>query len=319
VGEVDRAVAALAGEQHGAISHAQVMAFGADRGLPRRRTSAGVWRRAAHGVYVIAGSQSTFEQRAMVALLSAGPGAMISHRTAGLLWGLVGGKPGPIELSVPRGRHHPHEGVVVHRSRDLDRARTTRRQGIPVTGAARTILDIGAVDPDAVRPAVWRGLRDSVVAWPILLRTLIEHSRRGRSGIGPLRAVVAEHYGELATDSGTEDVAFEILADSGRVPLPDKQVPVVCADGVPVTIDLGWPRYRALVEIFGVDHLTNEDLQHLDLHRRNQIELTGQRLLVYTGRLLRKQPDQFVTDVEALLRGGGWCGPRSGHGETLQE
>lgn len=69
-----------------------------------------------------------------------------------------------------------------------------------------------------------------------------------------------------------------------------------------VTVDLGWPDRGALLEIDGVDHLTNEDLQHLDLHRRNQITLAGYSLLVYSGRLLRRQPDQFVRDVEDLLR-----------------
>lgn len=276
--------------------------------MARRRCVGGQWTRLGDGLFVVGGAPQTYEQRVMAAVLGAGPGAVASHRTAAHLWGIARSAE-VIDVSIPSSRRRRQRGVVVHRSRDLSMARSIRRSGIPVTGAARTILDLGAVSPDAVRSAVWRGLRESFVAWPILLRTLIEHSRRGRAGIGPLRAVVAEHYGELGTDSGTEDVAFEILADSGRVPLPDKQVPVVCADGVPVTVDLGWPRYRALVEVFGVDHLTNEELQHLDLHRRNQIELTGYGLLIYTGRLLKKQPDQFVTDVEALLRSRGWPGP----------
>jgi hypothetical protein len=209
---------------------------------------------------------------------------------------------------MPHGRAHARLGVLAHTSRDLDKARVTRRAGIPVTGAARTILDLGAVSPGLVRRSVWAGLRTGVVSWPTLLETLVDHARRGRAGVGPLRRVLSEHYGELATDSMTEDVAFEVLVDSGRVPPPDKQVPVRCADGVMVTVDFGWPRYNALLEIFGVDHLTNESLQHLDLHRRNQIELTGRRLLVYTGTLVRRQPDQFVADVEALLRAGGWPG-----------
>jgi hypothetical protein len=319
VGEMDRAVAVLAAEQHGAISVGQLRALGADRGLPSRRLKAGVWFRESHGVYVIAGSPATFEQRVMVALLAAGPGSVVSHRTAGVLWGLVRSATGPIEISVPRNRHHVQEGVVVHRSRDLHLARPVRREGIAVTGAARTLLDIGAVAPESVRRAVWRGLRSSVIAWPILLRTLVEHGRHGRGGVGALRRVVAEHYDQRATDSDTEDVAFEILVDSGRVPLPEKQVAVTCADGVEVTIDLGWPRYGALLEVFGVDHLTNEDLQHLDLHRRNQIELAGHRLLIYTGRLLERQPDQFVRDVEALLQAGGWSGPETGHVEPPEE
>lgn len=304
----DAEAVALAAGQHGVLSLAQVVELGGNRELIRRRCRSGHWRSAGRGVYVIGAAPVTFEQRVLAAVLAAGDGAVASHRTAAHLWGLAP-RPAVIEITTPLTRPHMAPGVVGHRSRDLDRARIVRLSGIPVTGAARTILDLGAVTPDAVRPAVWRGLRSSAFAWPTLLRTLIEHSRRGRSGIGPLREVVAAHYGELGTDSDTEDVAFEILVDSGRVPLPDKQVEVVCADGVPVTIDMGWPQYGALLEIFGVDHLTNEDLQHLDLHRRNQIGLTGRRLLIYTGRLLKKQPDQFVTDVEALLRAGGWSGP----------
>jgi hypothetical protein len=303
VGEIDRAVASLADDQHGVVSRAQVIELGGGPNVARRRVASGHWREVAPGVVLIGAGPRTFERDVQVALLA----AVASHRTAARLWGL-GERSSLIELTVPHGRSHDRRGVRTHTSRDLDRAHVSRRSSLPVTGAARTILDLGAVQPHRVRRAVWAGLRSSVVSWPSLLDTLVVHARRGRAGVGPLRAILAEHYGELATDSTTEDVAFEILVDSGRVPSPDKQVPVVCADGVPVTIDLGWPDFRALVEVFGVDHLTNEDLQHLDLHRRNQIELAGYRLLVYSGRLLERQPDQFVADVEALLRAGGWTG-----------
>jgi hypothetical protein len=83
---------------------------------------------------------------------------------------------------------------------------------------------------------------------------------------------------------------------------------MLVTEGVEVTIDFGWPRWQTYLEIFGVDHLTDEDPQHLDLHRRNQIELAGNQLLIYTGKLLRRQPDQFVTDIATMLRSRGWDG-----------
>jgi len=209
-----------------------------------------------------------------------------------------------VEISVGYPKSHRLDGVIVHRSRDVHLAGVLHREGIPVAGASRTLLDLGAVAPKHVRPATWAALRSRSTAWDVLLRTLIAHAKPGRDGVSALRAMVAEHYGELGTDSKTEDLAYEILVDSQRVPLPQKQVRIVCADGVEVTVDFGWPDGRCLVEIFGVDHLTNEDLQHLDLHRRNQIELAGYRLLVYSGRLLQRQPERFVLDVEALLAGG---------------
>jgi very-short-patch-repair endonuclease len=157
------------------------------------------------------------------------------------------------------------------------------------------------VEPERVRRAVWAARREHGIGWEELCETVVAHARPGRSGVGPLRAVVADHYGEPATDSATEDLAYTILRRSQLVPTPQKQVGVTGADGVEVTVDLGWPERRALVELDGVDHLTNGDLQHLDRHRRNQIELAGYKLLVYTGQMLRRQPDQFVRDVVALL------------------
>lgn len=305
--EIDRRIGALAAGQHGAVARWQVLDLGGDGGLPSRRVSAGLWRREAPGVFVVHGAPPTFAQAVAVAVLAAGRGAVVSHRTAAALWGFIG-PTRRIELTIPADRVHVRAGVTVHRSSDLALAAPLRLDGILVTGAARTLLDLGAVAPSMVRRAVWAALRQRATAWDVLLRTLTAHARRGRRGVGALRAVIAEHYGERVTDSTTEDVAYEILVDSGLVPRPQKQVRVVCADGVPVTVDHGWPRYRALLEVFGADHLTNEDLAHLDLHRRNQIELAGYRLLVYSGRMLRSRPDQFVIDVDRMLRAAGWDG-----------
>lgn len=285
---LDGRITALAARQHGAVTIAQVKRLGGSSDLPRRRVTAEHWSRAAPGVFVVGGAPATAKQQIMVAVFAAGPGAVVSHRTAAWLRGLITRKPDLIDITISYSRNHRRAGVRIHRSRDLDRAEVVQIDGIPVTGAARTLLDLGAVAPNQVRSATWAALRNGSTAWNVLLRSLIRHSQPGRAGIGPLRDLVAEHYGDLASDSTTEDLAFQILADSGRVPLPDRQVKVMCADGVEVTVDFGWPDHRALLEVFGVDHLTNEDLQHLDLHRRNQIELAGNHLLVYSGRLLRR-------------------------------
>ena len=306
--EIDGQIALVAARQNGLFTLRQVTDAGGNRTLIDRRCRAGRWQRIAPRVYLIAGAPRTFEQKALAAALSAGTGALVSHRTATRLWRVSGNRSVPIEVSIPYGRYVERNGILVHRARDLDLAEPTSIGGIPVTGLARTLLDLGAVDPGRVRRAVARARRNHGLEWDGLLRTLVAHGRKGRAGIGPLRQVVSAHYGMRATDSETEDLALEILLDSGLVPRPDTQVPVVCADGVPVTIDLGWPRWRALVEVFGVDHFTNEDVQQMDLHRCNQIELAGYGLLVYSGRLLEQRPDQFVSDVRRLLVSRGWSG-----------
>ena len=303
---LDVTIAERAALQHGLISQAQLRELGVAAGLSHRRCSAGHWRRIGNGVFVVGGAPRTFRQRVMAGLLSAGGGAMVSHRTAVDLWAVRTIGPVPIEITIPRGRSINRRGVLIHTSGDLDRAAPTMIDGITVTGLARSLLDLGAVAPGRVRRAVWDARRTHDLSWDELLGTLIDHARRGRSGVGPLRRVVAAHYDDLATDSSTEDLAYGLLFDSGRVPVPDKQVRVRCADGAWVTADLGWPKYRALIEIHGIDHFTNEDLQQIDLHRQNQLELAGFGVLTYSGRLLRQQPDQFVADARVLLERQGW-------------
>ena len=304
--DTDHSIGAVASQQHGAFSLSQLREAGGNPSLASRRCREGRWQRCGSGVLRIVGAPETFEQRVMIAFLAAGPGSAVSHRTALRLWGIAGRQSVPIELSVAAGRGRSRRGVVFHRSRDLHLADIQWRSGIAVTGLTRTLLDLGGVAPDLVRPSVWAAMRTHGIGWDDLLRVLVAHSGKGRVGLAPLRQIVSAHYGDASGDSATEDLALQILVDSGRVPKPERLVPVICADGVTVTADLGWAEHRAYVEVYGVDHLTNEDLQHLDHHRANQLRLAGNELVTYTGRLLRRQPDQFVRDVEAMLRRCGW-------------
>jgi hypothetical protein len=237
----------------------------------------------------------------MAALLAAGPGALVSHRTALRLWGLDRRPDTPIEVTIPRGRSHASPPTICHESRDLSLAKPVLIDGIRVTGLVRTLIDLGAVEPWRVRWAIWAARRTHDLAWEDMARALRIHARPGRRGTGPFRRVLEQHYGEIATDSGTEDLAYAILFDCGRVPIPVKQLPITLPNGITVHADLGWPLHKVVLEIQGVDHFTNEDLQQLDLRRRNQLELAGYRVLLYSGRSVRKDPDRFVAEVRSIL------------------
>lgn len=305
--EIDRAVAALAGRQHGAVALWQMGEFGVDRGMAMRRCARGVWKAMAPGVYVISGAPRTFHQRLMVAVLYGGPEAMAPHRAGARLRRVAGSMAVPIEVSVPQRRQISLSGVIYHRSSDLALAGRAVVDGIPVTSVARILLDVAAVAPSQARQVMWAGLRNGSLTWETILAVLVEHSRRGRTGIGVVRDLVQRHYLEIAGDSSTEDLAYEILADSGQVPLPQRLAPVVCADGVEVTPDHLWPEYMAVLEVWGVDHFRNEEVQQADALKVNQMRLAGYGVLVYTGKMLRR-PDHLLRDVDRLLRSQGWNG-----------
>ncbi len=107
------------------------------------------------GVARIAGTARSPLQHIAAAVLAAGPGAMASHRSSTRLW--IGGRPDddPVDLILAgRRRDASLAGVVVHRPTDARRLIPQRRENIRCTNILRTLLDLGAVDPQAVQPAL---------------------------------------------------------------------------------------------------------------------------------------------------------------------
>jgi very-short-patch-repair endonuclease len=94
------------------------------------------------GVYVVGHQRLTWHGRCMAAVLAASP-SVASHLSAGWLWGLLQSRPGTLHVTCRQSRHAKRP-FVTHTA-DLARADLARRDGIPVTSLARTILDL-AVD-----------------------------------------------------------------------------------------------------------------------------------------------------------------------------
>ncbi len=69
-----------------------------------------LWR----GVYAVGRPTVSQRGRWMAAVLSCGPDAMLSHRSAASLWGLV--EPfGGIDIVVPAGATRRRRGIKIHR------------------------------------------------------------------------------------------------------------------------------------------------------------------------------------------------------------
>jgi hypothetical protein len=87
--EVDRAVARLAGRQHGVVARRQLDGLGMTPGSIKARMRHGGLQSVHRGVYAVGHCSLTVEGRWTSAVLAFGPHAVLSHRSAGHLWGLV--------------------------------------------------------------------------------------------------------------------------------------------------------------------------------------------------------------------------------------
>lgn len=142
-------LAVVASRQHGVLTRKQALEAGCTDAVIGRLVRRGQLVAAHPGVYRMAGVPGGWHTNVMAACLAAGSGALASHLTAAALWQLDGFEQGPlVDVSVAAARRPRVDGVRLHRCRDLEHALAIRRAGIPVTGLARTVLDLAACPGD---------------------------------------------------------------------------------------------------------------------------------------------------------------------------
>jgi len=129
-------LSALLKRQHGVVAKQQLRDLGLSDDSVDRRVRQGRLLRVQRG-YAVGHDDLRDKGRWLAAVLASGDGAVLSHRSAAALWGLM--RPAPMsEVTVPRkGNRRGSRGALkVHRSTRLSHPEVTKRHGIPVTKPA---------------------------------------------------------------------------------------------------------------------------------------------------------------------------------------
>src|SRR6185503_18479683 len=77
-----------------------------------------------------------------------------SHRCAAYLWGFRKCETKDVEILVRRERTPTRSGVKIRRTARLDDADVTILRGVPITGRARTLLDLCDANPQLAEGAI---------------------------------------------------------------------------------------------------------------------------------------------------------------------
>src|SRR5262245_6984825 len=142
--DVDLELVRLASSQRGLIAKRQVLEAGGSTATIKWRLMAGQWQLVRRNVYRIAGSPPTWEQAVLAAVLSCGEGFVASHESGLRLYGGRTAEDSTIELSAERRHRTEAPGIRAHRSFVFFDPDVTVRSGIPVTSAARTVIDLSS-------------------------------------------------------------------------------------------------------------------------------------------------------------------------------
>lgn len=143
-------IAKLAEGQHGVVTRRQLLESGLTPRMIHGRLADARLRAVHRGIYLVGPAAPPPRARDMAAVLACGPGGVLSHRSAAALHGLLSPPDSgdPVDVSITAGQSGAgRAGIRVHRVRSLEPADVTNIDGVPVTNALRTILDLAAVVP----------------------------------------------------------------------------------------------------------------------------------------------------------------------------
>lgn len=277
-------------------------------GYPRAALRRACWVRLFRGVYVHADVERTPLVWAAAALLtvSGRAGAVVTHRTAAVLWGFTarGWAGAPWELSVRGPTQNDQADVRLHRRiGDLD---VEHRPGpVPVSGPERTVVDCA--------------LRASLVECVQLMEHMVRAGHTTRNRLfwyldrchlhGVVAAREAFEYVRERSESPRETWLRLLLVLAG-LPEPDVNVEVRGPDGTFVArVDLLFSAWKVVVEYDGRHHETDAQQWARDRRRREALEALGYRVIVVAA-VDARLPRDVVRRVHRALVDRGYDGPR---------
>ena len=299
---MDDLLARLAERQHGVFTLAQLRQLGFTDAAIRHRVGTGRWGPLGHCTFCLSGTPRSWERQMLAAVLAAGPGAVASHRSAAALLGVPGFGRRHIEVTTLRSKRHRDLRTIVHQSLQLPPHHVTSIEHIPVTRAARTLVDLaGALPPARTERAIDNCLSAGIVGLTALHEAFAELRRPGRHGIALLDRLLEDRSDGYVAPASELERRFLALLRAAGLKEPVRQHDVGDRDGWAGRVDYAYLDLRLLVEIDGRRHHMSKLDFEADRARDNRRVAAGWRSVRFTwNQVTRRQTE--VIDV--LLRSG---------------
>jgi len=309
------AVAKLIDDNKGVLSVSALLGC-VTRGEVRWQVSSGRWQCPCRGVVVTHSGELTDEQVLRVALMHAGPRAVLAGLTAARLDGFTGfgdrvpASHRPIYILAPPGYARrtgpPDLNVIMRYSRqlteaDVHPAREPRRTRIP-----RSILDAAAwhASDRGAMAIVASGVQQGLVR--------VDHLSDAVTRIGhglPRRELIMQTLADIAGGAhalSELDFTRKVVQRFG-LPEPSRQAGRTDQRGRQRWIDVLWDDWKVMVEIDGAQHM--DALQYWDdMDRGNGLQVGGYRVLRFPAWVVRQQPEYVAAEILRALREAGYRG-----------
>jgi very-short-patch-repair endonuclease len=287
-GAIDKAIAALAGRQHGYVSRAQLLKLGLTPKAVLWRVQTGWLIQVYAGVYAVGYVQRTPVARAHAVVLACGERSALSHASAASLWGFNKHWDEPFEVTVASS-HRRRKGIKVHRSRTLARRDITWQLGIRVTTPARTVLDTA---PRLTGKRLSRFVNDALRTPYLHVAHLADVLNRNPNHPATKRILP---YVRTPTNSPLEDDFVEFARRYG-LPKPTTNTYLLGYE-----IDVLYPRERVIVEVDGYEFHSDRDSFERDRKRDVVMLAAGVVTVRITKDRMQDEPEEEAGRLRSIL------------------
>jgi very-short-patch-repair endonuclease len=286
-------LASLATRQHGIVSSRQLQRLGYSKSAIGRAVARAHLHRIHRGVYAVGHADLSVHGHCLAAVAACGSDALLSHSSAGWLWGLLSQCDKPIQVSVPR-RGHARLSICAHHAPALSGEDRAFRERIPVTALPRTLLDLAATIPchrldRAVERSEQLGLFDLLAIDSLLARIT------GHRGAGRLRSALRAYRDPAFTRSSLERQFLDLVRSAG-LPTPSANMFIAGFE-----IDMYWPLERFAVELDGYEHHRNRVAFERDRLRQEELKLAGIEMIRVTAARIAREPELVMERLATLL------------------
>ncbi len=293
----DRQIAAIAARQHGLITSRQLADVGLSRQGTSDRVKAGRLHRVRRGVYAVGHTVLSANGHRHAAVLAIGDLALTSHTTAAAIWEIRPTTSGLMHVTTTTDARD-RASIRVHR-RPIHPDDRARRDGIPVTSLALTLVDLGDVDAaHHLRKAFVRAEQLRLIDMTAIDAALDRASDR-RRGPTLLRELLRGY--DPRWQQTRSDLELAMLDLVTRHALPEPEVNAWIHERF--MVDFLWRDERLIVETDGAQTHSTPTAQRGDARRDHVLTSLRYRVLRLPSVQLRERPRRAAADiVDALSR-----------------
>ena len=303
--ETDMMIIGLATKRGGICLRSELSAAGLTAGMIDHRIRAGMLRPVGRGLYCVdhLADWSTRLHRATQLV----PASIVSHLSAAWVhrqpveWSITND---PVHVITGNGYSRRIEGIRAHpRRRPVDPDDIVVIGGVPVTGPARTIVDLASMVGRArLRHVIQTQMTTGAVELEEVEACFSSLARRGVTGASRLRTVLVDLADGDAVPQSVLEEALAALLKAHDICGFEAQYRPPWYDGWRGVADFAHPHLRLVLEADGRKwHQRDQDMTE-DRRRDRLAARHGWQTIRVTWAEVNHRPGAIVSDLKAIIR-----------------